>query len=87
MDNRPEVLYYARQSAGELGHDVRVRWVPPQHAGQGDLPMPPHGSYMARCSKGDELIAYEEAGMLAGMHEVFRGQAHKFLFRVYQIDR
>jgi hypothetical protein len=85
-DNRPEVLYYARQSAGELGHEVRVRWVPPQHSGQGDLPIPPQGSYVALL-EGDELVAYEEAGLLTGMHEVFRGQAHKFLFRVYQNDR
>jgi hypothetical protein len=85
MDNRPEVLYYARQSAAELGREVRVRWVPPQHNGQGDLPMPPRGSYVALL-EGDELVAYEQAGLLTGMHEVFRGQAHKFLFRVYQND-
>jgi 4-amino-4-deoxy-L-arabinose transferase-like glycosyltransferase len=87
MDNRPEVLYYARQRATELGRQVRVLWVPPNHGGQSDLPIPPSGRLLALLEGPDltELPAYDNAGLLSGMHEVFSGQVHKFVIHVYEV--
>ena len=87
MDNRPEVLYYARQRAHQLGRQVSVLWVPPNHGGQGELPVPPAGEILVVVSapEVEELAAYENAGLLRGMREVFRGQAHKFAFRAYEV--
>jgi hypothetical protein len=86
--DRSEVLYYARERAAERGKHVRVRWVPPDHAGQGPLPVPPAGNYVVLLeSPVAELERYEAAGLVKGLHEVYRGQAHKFSFRVYRVER
>lgn len=81
-DQRPEVLYYARMRARQLGKEIRVRWVP---AGGGQLPVPPPGSYIILLESPEpELARYERAGVLSPLREVYRGNAHKFVFRVYQ---
>jgi 4-amino-4-deoxy-L-arabinose transferase-like glycosyltransferase len=87
MDSRPEVLYYARQRAGELGRHVRVLWVPPNRGGQSELPLPLSGGLLALAEGPDltELAAYGNAGLLSGMREVFSGQAHKFVIHVYEV--
>jgi 4-amino-4-deoxy-L-arabinose transferase-like glycosyltransferase len=80
-DQRPEVLYYAQVRAHQLGKEVRARWVP---ARRGEaLPMPPPGGYLVLLES-PELGRYERAGLLSGMREVYRGNAHKFAFRVYR---
>jgi hypothetical protein len=82
-DQRPEVFYYAQLRGHQLGRQIQPRWVPARK-GEG-LPMPPPGGYIVLLeSPESELKRYERAGLLTRMREVWRGNAHKFAFRVYQ---
>lgn len=90
IDTRPEVLYYARQRAAELGRQVRPLWMPRRQGAP--LPMPADGHYLAlrdddwpRDLLPPEVPQYEAAGLLTGQPIVFEGPVHKFHFRVYQI--
>jgi len=95
IDHRPELLYYARLRAAELGKIVRVRWVPVPVAlmQPGPPRLPPTGGYLVlRDDEGrrdqypPELPEYENADLLRRLGTpVFRGAVHNFTFRVYQI--
>jgi len=90
IDTRPEVLFYARERAAELGKEIRPRWMP-RRPGKA-LPMPPPGGYLALRSDDlprgvfqPEVPEYERLRLLDRGVVVFVGVVHKFQFRVYHI--
>jgi hypothetical protein len=82
-DNRPEVLYYAQRRAAAMGKSISPRWMPAIESGE---IIPPPGKFLAltQGDGADEIDRYDRAGAIAGLREVFRGQVHKFDFRVYR---
>lgn len=100
IDQRPDLLYYTRQRALELGKQVRVRWMPLPDALSGPREtlasrplLPPSGSYLMvrdderpRDQYMSEMDTYAKKGLLNGLGEpIFVGKVHKFSFRVFKV--
>lgn len=93
IDQRPEILYYARRAAAQAGRNVRVRWVP---IPESRIPLlPPPGSYLLlrtdtrpRDQYPPELPAYVENGFLSQFGKsIYEGKVHNFSFALYRIPQ
>lgn len=100
IDQRPELLYYARRRAAELGKTVRVRWMPmadalsgPEHLIKNRPLLPPSGSYIVirdddkvRDQYAPEMGTFVREGVLEKLKTpILTGKVHNFSFRVYQV--
>ncbi len=94
IDQRPEVLWYAREWAAERGQAIRVRWIP-WTTGRSFSPLPalpPSGSYLvlrddtlSRDQARPERALFLEAKLIKNSQiALFSGSAHNFTFSCYQ---
>ncbi|MBS0197415.1 MAG: glycosyltransferase family 39 protein [Planctomycetes bacterium] len=94
IDQRPEVLWYARERAVARGQPIRVRWIP-WSTGRASPPapaLPPSGSYLVlrhdpppRDLSRSELALFQDAKLIKNSQiALFSGSAHNFTFSCYQ---
>ncbi len=87
VEQRPEIFWYARKEARELGKTITPRWVPQRAGLPAKLPEP-GGYFLARIDPSDtsgewQLVRGSRA--LAGVEPIWEGKVQNLMVALYRV--